>query len=144
MSLLKEAIKSLAEKGVIEHYKTINGMRFDFRALTSEEQLIADSMVNTNSLKKKYKAEDELTTYPDTISKYRNLSILCYAIKSVDGQVPVDENASLEDQFKKRIEFKNELATLSPAIIDELFKEYLTHNKKQRDFFNDLEENTGK
>jgi hypothetical protein len=145
MSLVKSALKSLAEKGIIEHEVTIEGVRFEFRALTSEEQLIADSMVNSNSLKKKYGAGDELNTFGDTISKYRNLALLCFAIKSIDGQVAVDGSIELEKQFKQRIEFRDELSELSPTFIDELFRRgYLEHNKKQREFFDNVKDNVGK
>lgn len=144
MSLLKDAIKEMALKGRIEHEVTIGGSTFTFRNLTTEEQLLIDSTANLNSVKKKYD-DKEVQTYGDTLVKIRNLVTLSFAIKEINGQPPVDENASLQEQYAQRKEFREELSELSPILIDELLQK--GHNKvyeMNKEFYKDLPGNSGK
>ena len=144
MSLVKDILKGLAEKGKVEHEFTLNGIKFVMEPLTTEEQILTDGLVSTESLKEKYGTGKEFGTYNDTIIKLRTVSQLTFAIKSVNGKPPVDESQSLTEQFKQRIEFRDELNELGPHVIDELGKEYRAMLKKNRELFENLEENVEK
>lgn len=144
MSLVKEALESLAQKGKLEHDCTILGIKFVLEPLSTEEQILADGIVDVESLKKKYGATEDFNTYADTVGKYRTLAQLMFAVKKVNGASPVDLNASLQEQFKQRLEFRDELSNLSTTIIDELTINYRKLLNKQKDFFDNLEENVGK
>lgn len=144
MSLLKEAIRSLVNTGQIEHEETIQGTTFVFRNLQMEEQLLVDSTANLNSIKEKFGAKD-ISTYPDTLVKLRNLSILSFSIKEVNGVPPVDLSLPKADQYKQRQEFREELSELSPVFIDELLqKGYNKVFNKTKEFYSDIKENAGK
>lgn len=144
MSLLKETIQSLVKTGKIEHEETFNGTTFVFKNLTMEEQLLVDSTANLNSIKERHGAKDA-STFNDTLVKLRNLAILSYSIKEINGVPPVDEALPLKEQYEQRQEFRNELSELSPVFIDELLqKGYNKVFEKNKEFYKDLKENTGK
>lgn len=144
MSLVASAIRGLAEKGRLTKESTVKDVKFELEILTTEEQLLADGMVDTDALKKKYGAGDVYSTYPDTISKMRTLAILTFAIKKVNGAPVVDEEKTIVEQFKQRLEFKDELAELGTVIVDKLYKDYRSLTDQQRELFADIEENVEK
>lgn len=143
MSLLKEAIQSLINKGKITHEFTLQGMKFEMRVLTTEELLLSEGMVDPDKLKEKYKAES-VNTFRDTIDKFRVASKLSFAISKIDGKSPVDEKALLPDQFKQRLEFRDEILSMTTSMVDHLTLESNKCADKQREFLSNVEENTGK
>lgn len=144
MSLVKDAIKSLAAKGKVDSEFTILGTKFVMEALTMEEQLITDGFVDIDVMKKKYDTEDRISTYPDMIGKCRSMAMVTFAIKKVNNISPVDETLSAAEQFKQRVELRDELMELGPAVIDQLIQKYNALAMKQKEFFADLEGNVGK
>lgn len=143
MSLVKDVIESVAREGLITHEFPIKNLKFKLKALSSEEQFLADGMVDTNKIKKKYGAEN-LVTLNDQIQKHRSISMIALATVSVNGKCPVDEKATLEEQFKQRLEFKDELMTLNSGMIDAIIMEFNNLVKKERDFYKDIESNLEK
>lgn len=143
MSLVKEAILSVAREGEITHEFTIKGLKFVIKALSTEEQILADGMVDTSRIRSKYGAEN-LMTLSDTIQKYRTIAMIALATKTLNGTSPVDENASLEEQYKQRREFIDELMSLGSGFMDAIIKEYTQLGIKERNFYKDLEENIKK
>lgn len=143
MSLLKEAIQSLVIKGKITHEFEFQGMKFEMSPLTSEENLVSESMVDPDALKAKYKA-DTITTFRDTIEKHRAASLLSFVITKIDGKSPVDLNESLENQFKTRLEFRNELLTMNVVMFDHLMAEVNKCMDSGKKFYEKIEENVGK
>lgn len=145
MSLLKSTLEKLATKGTISKDVPINGSTFRLEVLSTEEQILADSIIRSQSLKDKFgAAEGDFTTLQDTLAKYRTLSILCLAIRSIDNVAPVDTTADVAEQFKQRMEFRDELGTLNTAIVDKLMAEYWAISDEQKKFFDDVIENAGK
>lgn len=143
MSLVKEAIASMIQKGKIQHEFEMSGTRFVMEILTTEEQLLADSLVNPEQIKEKYGA-DNLNTFRDTIDKYRTISQIAFAIKKVNGRSPVDSKLTLVEQFAQRVEFKEELAELDVVMLDQLIIEYRRLIDKQRSFLEKVEDNAKK
>jgi hypothetical protein len=143
MSLVKDAIKSLVEKGKITHDFEIHGMKFSMEVLTSEEQLLADSLVDPDYFNKKFKA-DNVNTFRDTMDKHRLISQMALAIRTVDGKSPVDKDAPLSEQFKQRVEFKDEIIELDVVTLDQLVSEYNTLVLKHREFLRGVNENVKK
>lgn len=143
MSLVKEAIQALAQTGELTHDFTLAGKKFVMRPLNSEEQILADGMVDTNHVKKKYGAE-KLMTLTDTIQKYRTVAMIALATKSIDGKPPVDTGVNLEEQYKQRCELRDELMSLPSGLMDEIIREYNQMSIKERKFYQGLEENMEK
>ena len=143
MSLVKEAIEALAQKGELEHEFNLAGKKFVMRPLNSEEQILADGMVDTNNVKKKYGAE-KLVTLNDTIQKYRTVAMIALATKSIDGKPPVDTEVNLEEQYKQRCELRDELMKLPSGLMDEIIREYNQMSIKERKFYKDIDENLEK
>lgn len=143
MSLVKDAIRSIVEKGIIEHEFTIQDTKFVIRSLTTEEQFLADGMVDSNRLREKYKT-DKLITLNDTIQKHRTISMVALATKLVNGHSPVDENESLENQFKQRLELRDELMSLGSGYMDQIITEYNKLKQKEAKFYQNVEENVEK
>lgn len=145
MSLLKETIQSLAKKGKIEKEVTLHGMKIILGTLSTEEQILSESIVSHKSLREKYNADqDSFMTLQDTLLKHRSVSILCFAIKSIDEKQPVDTSKNLEEQFKERLEFRDELLELDANTIDFLLKEYNVLMDENKKVYEDLNENLGK
>ena len=143
MSLVKEAIQALAQQGELTHEFTLAGKKFVMRPLDSEEQILADGMVDTNLVKKKYGA-DKLMTLSDTIQKYRTIAMIALATKSIDGKPAVDSEANLEEQYKQRCELRDELMKLPSGLMDEIIREYTQMSIKERKFYRNIEENMEK
>lgn len=143
MSLVKSAIESLVMKGKITHDFELQGIQFSMQILSTEEQLIADSLVDPDYLGKKYKTKN-LNTFRDTMDKHRLISQMALAIRTVNGESPVDASLSLEEQFKQRIEFKEEISGLDVVMLDRLIAEYNELISKQRQFLAKAEENIKK
>jgi hypothetical protein len=143
MSLLKEAIQSLIQNGKITHTFPFRGMEFEMRVLTAEEQLLSDGMVDPEKLVEKYKAES-VNTFRDTVEKFRSASRLSFAICKINGKSPVDEKSILPDQFKQRLEFRDELLEMTTSMFDHLMLEFNKCLDKQREFLTGVEENAGK
>jgi len=143
MSLVKDVIESVARKGEITHEFTVKGLQFVIRSLATEEQILADGMVDTGKIRKKYGAEN-LMTLSDTIQKYRTIAMVALATKTINGKSPVDEEASLEEQYKQRQEFVDELMSLGSAFMDNVIREYNKLGVKEREFFSDVDENIKK
>lgn len=143
MSLVKDAILSVARKGEITHEFTVAGLTFVLRSLKTEEQFIADGMVDSNRLKDKYGASN-LLTLNDTIHKHRTIAMVSLATQTVNGKSPVDSEADLKTQYKQREELRNELMELNSSIIDEIIREFQTLTVKQNKFYENVEENMEK
>lgn len=143
MSLVKSAIESLVQKGKITHDFEVQGVSFSMQILSTEEQLIADSMVDPEYLSKKYKTKN-LNTFRDTMDKHRVISQMALAIRNVNGESPIDTSLSLEEQFKQRAEFKEEISNLDVVTLDRLIFEYNQLIAKQREFMNEVKENAKK
>lgn len=144
MSLLKGIIKGLAEKGVIEHEVLIDDSVFVLQTIATEEQVLLETLSSTNRWKEKYDADAEINTYADTIRKIRDVTLLAFCIKSVDGHVVVDKTKSHPDQLKERLAFRDELFSLNPNMIDKLLNGYNELQKKSKEFYSDVKENLGK
>jgi hypothetical protein len=143
MSLVADAIKSVAEKGQITHECTIQGLKFVLRSLKTEENIIADGMVDTDKVSEKYGAKN-LITLNDTLNKYRTIAMISLATETVNGKPPVDSKVSLEDQFKQREEFRDELMGSGAAFVDALIREYNFLLVKEREFYVNINENLEK
>lgn len=143
MSLVKDVIESVAREGEMTHEFTIKGLKFVIHNLSTEEQILADGMVDTAKIRNKYGAKN-LMTLADTIQKYRTVAMVALATKTLNGKSPVDENTSLEDQYKQRTEFIDELMSLGGAFMDAIIKEYNQLGVKEREFYKDVEENLKK
>ena len=143
MSLLKDIISTVAQEGEILHDFTVAKMKFVLKGLNAEEQILADSMIDPDYLNKKYGRED-LKTYTDTMGKYRSICLVALAVKTIDGQSPVDESKSLKEQFEQRVELRNELMSLDGFLINAIVEEYNKLRDKQEDFFAKLKENLEK
>lgn len=144
MSLVKSALQSLAEKGKVTHSFTIKDTKFEMESLTTEEQILSDGLVDIDTLKKKYDTKQRISTYPDMIAKYRSLAQIAFAIKKINNEPPVDTEKTYSEQFIARLEFRDELSQLDPVMLDEIIKEYKKLGSKQRDFYDNFEENVGK
>lgn len=145
MSLVKDIVGSLIEKGDIIHETTIHGIKFEMRLLSNEEQILADGLVDMQHIRDKYKAEASFTTtFRDTVEKFRAVALVAFSIKSVNGKSPVDKSLSLEEQYKQRVEFRDELLGLPTPIQDKLASEYNQLLTKQTEFLNKAEEIAGK
>jgi hypothetical protein len=144
MSLLKDAIQSLVAKGKIIHEFSLQGMKFEMRVLTAEELLLSEGMVDPDKLKEKYQAAESTNTFRDTVDKFRLASNLSFAIAKIDGKSPVDEKALLPDQFKQRLEFRDEILSMTTSMVDHLTMESNKCVEKQRAFLINIEENAGK
>lgn len=142
MSLVRDAIFSVAREGELTHDFTIKGLKFVIRTLKTEEQFLSDGMIDTQTLKNKYNAD--ILTLNDTIAKYRSLGKVALSIKTINGQSPVDTNESLPIQFKQRLELRDELMELGSAAVDQMIKEYNKLLNKEQEFFGNLEDNLGK
>lgn len=140
MSLVRDAILSVARDGEITHEFTIKELKFVLRGLKTEEAFLADGMVDTAKLREKYGATN-LLTLNDTIQKYRTIAMVALATKTVNGQPPVDKTLPLEQQYKQRLELRDELMELDSAMIDEIIREYNKLNLKQIKFYEKLDEN---
>lgn len=143
MSLVREAIMSVARTGEIVHKFTIKDLTFVLRGLKSEEELLADGMVDPQRLREKYGATN-LLTLNDTLQKHRTLAMVALATKSVNGQSPVDTESTLQEQYKQRLELRDELMELDSAMVDEIVKEYNKLALKRAQFFENVEENMEK
>jgi hypothetical protein len=143
MSLVRDAIMSVAKEGEITHEFTVKGLKIVLRALKTEEQLLADGMVDSQSLKGKYGA-GEIMTLSDTITKYRSIGRVALAVKTVNGQSPVDTNAALSKQFEQRKEFRDELMEMGSGAVDIMIREYNKLADKEQEFYKDIDENLGK
>lgn len=144
MSLVKKAIQSLVQTGKIVHEFNIGDVKFVMEPLDSEEQILADGLVDIDHLKEKYNTEKRVSTYPDMIGKYRSISQVAFAIRKVNGEDTIDKSLSAKEQFKQFLEFRDDLGKLSTSMIDQLVSEYRKLNKKQIEFFDDFEDNVGK
>lgn len=145
MSLVAAAIKSLIEKGDVFHETTIHGIKFEMGVLSSEEQILADGLVDMDKIREKYKAETSfVTTFRDTVEKFRTIALVAFAVKKVNGQSPVDAGASLQEQYKQRVEFRDELLGLPTPVQDKLTREYNQLLLKQAEFLDKAGEATGK
>ncbi|MGE7305915.1 hypothetical protein ACQKJG_19000 [Priestia megaterium] len=143
MSLLAGTLKGLAKDGEILHDFTLADKKWVYKGLTSEEQATALSMVDPDYLKTKYNS-DKLIPYNDVMNQLRTTALITMALKSIDGQSPVDTEKTGEEQFKQRRELYSELLALDSGMIEELRKEYNKLIKKQNDFWKDLAENVEK
>jgi hypothetical protein len=144
MSLLKEAIQSLIKRGKIIHEFSLQGMKFEMRVLTTEELLLSEGMVDPEKLKEKYSATESVNVFRDTVEKFRVASNLSFAISKIDGKSPVDETALLSEQFKQRIEFRDEILGMTTSMVDHLTLESNKCVDKQRKFLIGLDENLEK
>jgi hypothetical protein len=144
MSLVKDMIQQLVNEGKVSNSFTVRGIRFEMENLTTEEQLLADGLVDISKIAEKYQADKDISVLPDMIQKYRTIAQVTFAIKKVNGQSPVDEQAAPSEQFKQRLEFKDELIQLGTAMLDELIDNYRSLVAKQKDFLDDVEENVKK
>ena len=143
MSLVKDAIESIAREGEITHEFSVKGLDFVLRSLSTEEQLLADGMVNTSRIREKYGAKN-LMTLSDTIQKYRTVAMIALSTKTLNGKEPVDSKATLQEQYKQRTEFQDELMSLGSVFMDEIIREFNQLAIKERDFIKKLEENVEK
>lgn len=143
MSLVKDVIESVARNGEVTHEFSVKGLKFVIGSLSTEEQILADGMVDTAKIRKKYGAEN-LMTLSDTIQKYRTIAMVALATKTLNGKCPVDENAKLEEQYKQRTEFIDELMSLGSGFMDAVIKEYSQLSIKEREFYKDIEANLEK
>jgi hypothetical protein len=144
MSLVKAALEGLVIKGKIDHEFTIHGTKFEMELLSTEEIFLADALVDFKSLKEKYGADERFQIMGDGIVKQRSLSQMTFAIKKVNGQSPVDETLPVEEQFKQRMEFRDELASLEVTIYDQIVDSYNKLVKKRDALFEDLDETAKK
>jgi hypothetical protein len=140
MSLVKDAILSVARKGEITHEFSIKDLKFVLRTLKTEESFLADGMVDTAKLREKYGATN-LLTLNDTIQKYRTIAMVALATKTINGQSPIDMKADLETQYKQRLELRDELMELDSAMVDEIIREYNKLNLKGIKFYENVEAN---
>lgn len=143
MSEIKNIIKGLAESGKVRHEVTIQDTKFVLRTISSEEQFLVESMTSIARLKEKYKTE-EISSYMDTLSRMRNVSLLAYVVESINGIATVEEGLNSEEDFKARMELRDSLSALSPLFIDRLIKGHNEVMDKNRELFKDLKENLGK
>jgi hypothetical protein len=130
----------VAREGEITHKFTIRDLNFVLKGLNTEEAFLADSMVDTALLKEKYGATN-LITLNDTIQKYRTIAMVVLATKTINGQSPIDYSLPLEQQFKQRMELRDELMALDSAMIDQIIREYNQLNLKQVKFYEKIDEN---
>lgn len=144
MSLVKDAIESLAKEGKITHEFTLRGIKFEMELLTTEELFLADALVNFKELKEKFGADDRFQVLGDSIGKQRSLSQMAYAVRKVNGKSPVDETLPVEKQFEQRMEFREELSTLEGKMYDQIVGEYNKLIEKRNAMFEDLDENVKK
>jgi len=142
MSLVSGLLAGVAKDGQIRHEFTVNELKFVLRGLSSEEQLVADSMVNTKRLRDKY--GDGLSILNDTVGKMRTMGMVALATETINDQSPVDSDKPLKDQFKQRLELQEELMGLDVSMMDRITLEYNKLVTKQRDFFKDIDENIKK
>lgn len=143
MSLVSDIIKSVAKDGEITHEFSVKKIKFVLRPLTLEELLIADGMIDTEKIRKKYGAND-LILLNDTIQKHRTIALVALATKTVNGKEPIDKKASLQEQFKQLEEFRDELMGTGGAFVDRLIAEYNVMVSKEKEFYKELEENVEK
>jgi hypothetical protein len=143
MSLVSDVIKSVAREGEITHEFKIKGLKFVLRTLSTEEQFIADGMIDTNRLKEKYGAKN-LMTLNDTIQKHRTIAMVALATKTINGKSPVDTEKTMAEQFTQRQELRDELMELDSRMMDEIIKEYNRMTLKQTEFYSKLDENMEK
>lgn len=140
---MKDAILSVAREGEITHEFTVKGLKFVLKSLSTEEQILADGMIDTTRLKEKYGAK-QLATLNDTVYKYRTIAMIALGTKTINGQSPVTKEADLAEQFKQRSELRDELMELQSSVVDQLIKEYNVLIKKENEFGSDLENNMEK
>lgn len=140
MSLVKDAILSVARNGEITHEFSIKDLKFVLRTLKTEESFLADGMVDTAKLREKYGATN-LLTLNDTIQKYRTIAMVALATKTINGQSPIDTKADLESQYKQRLELRDELMELDSAMVDEIIREYNKLNLKGIKFYENIDSN---
>ena len=143
MSLVSDIIQSVAKEGEITHEFKVRGTKFVYRPLNSEELIIADGMIDTEKVRKKHGAKD-IVTLNDTIQKHRTLAMVALATKTVNGKPPIDSKASAEDRFKQLEEFRDELMAVGGGFVDRLILEYNKLLSKEREFYQDLDENLEK
>lgn len=141
---IKNIIKELSETGRITQEVTVQGVVFTLKGLSTEEQLLSESISSLDSFKDKYKASGDISSYADTISKVRNLSLLTFLIRSIDGIPVVDETLSLPKQFKERLDFRDDLSSLAPAMVDALLIGYDKLVEKNKTLYSDVRDNLGK
>lgn len=144
MTVIKDILKGLVKKGKVTHEVEVQGSKFELRTISTEEQFLVESSANVSNLRDKYEAKGEITSYMDTLSKMRNVSLLAFVIHSIDGAEVVDESLSPQEKFKQRLEFRDQLAELPPIFIDELLKGYKELTDKNNELYKDLKENLGK
>lgn len=144
MSLVQAFLKDLTTKGKVSTTFDLAGLKFEITLLTTEQQLLADSLVDIDNIKKKYGATEHTYTFPDVIDKCRAISKLTFAIKSINGVSPVDLAATPDKQFQQRLELRDEITALNGVVIDELLQHYNVLVEREKDFFERLEENTKK
>jgi hypothetical protein len=142
MSLVRDAILSIAKEGEITHEFSVKGLKFVLRSLKTEEQLLSDGMIDTQSLKGKYGAD--ILTLADTIAKYRSIGKVALSVKTVNGQSPVDTKNSLAKQFEQRLELRDELMEMGSAAVDQMIREYNKLADKEAEFYQNIDENLGK
>lgn len=144
MSLVKSALQGLVTKGKISHEFTIHGAKFEMELLSTEEIFLADALVDVKSIKEKFGADERFQIMNDTIVKQRTLSRMAYAVKKVNGQSPVDETLPVVDQFKQRMEFREELSELEVTVYDEIVASYNKLVEKRDALYEDLDETAKK
>lgn len=144
MTAIKDILKGLVKKGKVTHEVTVQGSTFELRTISTEEQFLVETMTSVSNLKDKYEAAGEISSYVDTLTKMRNLSLLTLSIHSIDGVEVVNDEATPGEKFKLRLEFRDELSELPSEFIDELLKGYRELSKKNAELYRDFKENVGK
>ena len=117
-------------------------LAFVLKGLSTEDQLVADSMINRTYFFDKY--GDDLLILPDTVNKIRTMGLVALSVETLNGQTPVDDSKTFKEQFKQRLELQEELMTLNGSAIDRIIAEYNKLVKKQQSFYQDLEDNVKK
>lgn len=143
MSMVKDLIQSVAKEGNITHDFSIGSLKFVIGPIKTEEQFLADGQILTNKIKEKYGATD-LMTLPDTVQKYRTVAMVALSTITVNGQSPIDENETIQNQFKQRQELIDELLGMPPEAIDKMSREYYKLSNKQKDFYTSFNDNVEK
>lgn len=144
MSLVKDLlVKSLAEEGELLHDFTIKNLTFVLKEIETEEQILADGLVDLGQIREKHDAKNHITL-DDMIRKMRAISQITFAIKTINGKPPVDPDADLKEQYKARLELRDELLGMGTAFVDRIILEFNDFAAKQREFYKNHKDNLEK
>lgn len=145
MSILNNAIQSLANVGAFEKEVTIGEVTFVIRLLDNEQLMLADALVDVESyLKRSSGGEREnLRVFNGMVERLRNMTRLAFIIKAVDG-ASVVTTKTRQEQLAEVEDFRDDLFKLDGVVIDRLNAAYNELLEERKAFFADPVEQAGK